>query len=117
MTTTTDAAITAGVQTALAQLLAGVVPDTILANIRELADVREVKKAMEDREAVLRQVILDYMDVVKTDSIAEGGVSAHRTTFNRPGIDRNLLETRYPRAFADTKTNTPVTQLRAEVKG
>lgn len=117
MTATTDTAVATGVQAALAQMAAGVVPDAILANIRELSDVREVEKAMKERGDVLRRVILDYMDVVGTDAIAEGGVSAHRTTFNRPGVNRDLLETRYPRVFEDVKTNTPVTQLRAEVKG
>lgn len=115
--TATDPQVTVEVQAALGQLLAGLVPDVILANARELADVRTAKKVLEAREEALRNVLLNYLNVVDKDSVSALGVSISRHTHDRKGVDRSRMERLYPKVLADVGTITPVTQVRVEVKG
>lgn len=114
--TDTDAQVVAEMQIALGQLLSGVVPDAIIANARELADLREAKKEIERRENLVRTPILLYLDFIGKDSVTADGVSISRHTHERKGVDRPRMERLYPKVLADVATSTPVTQVRVEVK-
>lgn len=113
-TTMTD---TDEVAAALQQILAGELPDSIAANATELDQIREAKKAMEKREKVLRDILLNYLDVVSKDSDSNGTVSISRTTHVRKNIDRDLMASLYPKVLAAVEKPTTVTQIRVEVKG
>lgn len=112
----TDAEIVAGVQTALEQLLAGIVPDPIVANARELADIRAAKAVLEKRESVLRDVLNAYMDATGKDAVEQGDVSISRSTATRTGVNTDRMAALYPTVLADVAIATPYTQLRVKVK-
>lgn len=93
------------------------VPANILANARELDDIREVIKVAEKREKELRAQILDHLESIGEDAIAQDGVAISLSRSVRTGVDTKRLEALYPKVHADVKTSTPVTQVRVKVKG
>lgn len=94
-----------------------VIPDAILANARELDDVRTAIKVMKEREETLRASVLDFLETSGDDAAAQDGVAISLSRSVRTGVDTKRLEALYPRVYADTKTTTPVTQVRVKVKG
>lgn len=116
-TTLTDAEITAGVQTALEQLFAGIVPDPIVANARELAEIRAAKSVLEKRESVLRDVLNAYLDATGKDAAEQNGVAIFRNKAERSGVNMDRMKALYPTVLDDVATTTPYSQLRVEIKG
>ena len=93
-----------------------VIPDAILANARELDDIRSAMKEMEKREKALRAAVLDFLDTAGVDAATNGVVAIFKSTHDREGIDRARMKALYPKVLADVKTTTEVTQVRVEVK-
>lgn len=96
---------------------ATVIPDTIVANARELDDLRTAKKVLEEREAVLRAAVLDFLEAAGVDSATDGTVSVARATHDRKGIDRAKMEALFPKVLEAVTTTTPVVQVRVKIKG
>lgn len=96
---------------------APVIPDTIVANARELDDLRNAKKVLEEREAILRAAVLDFLETEGIDSATDGKVSVSRSTHERKGIDRAKMEALYPKVLDACSTTTEVKQLRVKIKG
>ncbi len=94
-----------------------IIPDAIVANARELDDIRTAKKVLEEREGVLRAAVLDFLATESVDSATDGTVSIARSTHDRKGIDRDKMEALYPKVLEAVTTTTPVTQLRVKIKG
>lgn len=92
------------------------IPDTILAQARELDDLRDAVKVLEDRAKTLRASLLDFLNAEGVDSITDGKVSVSRSTHERAGIDRARMEALYPKVLADVSTTTKVEQVRVKVK-
>src|SRR3989304_1823447 len=101
----------------LAEAGISLLPDAIVANARELDDLRSAKKVLEEREAVLRAAVLDFLTTEGVDSAPDGTVSVSRATHDRKGIDRAKMEALYPKVLAAVETTIPVTQLRGKIKG
>lgn len=93
------------------------IPDTIVANARELDDLRTAKKVIEEREGVLRAALLDHLASISQDSVTDGKVSISKATHDRKGIDRAKMEALYPKVLEAVTTTTPVTQVRVKIKG
>lgn len=93
------------------------IPDAIAAQARELDDMRSALKALKEREEVLRASLLEFLDGLGEDSVAEGGISISRSAHDRKGIDRARMEALYPKVLADVSTTTKVVQVRVKVKG
>lgn len=92
-------------------------PDAIVANARELDDIRTAKKVLEEREAALRAAVLDFLESEGVDSATDGTVSVSRATHERKGIDRAKMEALYPKVLEAVTTSTEVTQVRVKIKG
>ncbi len=92
-------------------------PDEVVANARELNDLRDIEKAVEKRKEVLRAALLAHLDSVGQDAVTDGTVTVSRSHSTRKGVDRARLEALYPGVLADVSTSTPVTQVRVKVKG
>lgn len=93
------------------------IPHQVVANARELDDIRTAKKALEEREGVLRAAVLDFLHTIGEDSATDGTVSVARSVHVRKGIDRAKMEALYPKVLAAVTTTTPVEQLRVKIKG
>lgn len=93
------------------------IPDAIVANARELDDLRTALKALEEREKALRASILDYLVTEGVDSATDGTVSISRSAHDRKGIDRAKMEALYPKVLAAVQTVTRVEQVRVKIKG
>lgn len=93
------------------------IPDTILANARELNDLRDAAKAIDEREKVLRAAVLDFLTSIGEDAAASGNVAISLSKSVRTGVDTKRLEALYPKVHADVKTSTPVVQVRVKVRG
>lgn len=93
------------------------IPDTVAANARELDDLRTAKKVIEEREGVLRAALVEFLDTIGEDAIADGPVAISRSTHDRKGIDRAKMEALYPKVLAAVETTVPVTQVRVKIKG
>lgn len=93
------------------------IPDVIAANARELDDLRTAKKVIEEREGVLRAALVEFLDSIGEDAVADGPVAISRSTHDRKGIDRDKMEALYPKVLAAVTTVTPVTQIRVKIKG
>ena len=50
------------IETPTTEVEAPAIPDTIVANARELDDLRTAKKVIEEREGVLRAALIEYLD-------------------------------------------------------
>jgi hypothetical protein len=92
-------------------------PDAIVANARELDDLRTAKKVLEEREGVLRAALLDHLDSIGQDAVTDGTVTVSRSNSERKGIDRAKMEALYPKVLAAVTTSTPVVQVRVKIKG
>lgn len=101
----------------LAEMEAPALPDAIVANARELDDLRTAKKVLEEREGVLRAAVLDFLVTAGVDAATDGTVSVSRSTHDRNGIDRAKMEALYPKVLAAVTTTTEVTQIRVKIKG
>lgn len=96
---------------------APVIPDAIVANARELDDLRSAKKVIEEREGALRAALLDHLDTIDQDAITDGKVAISRSKSERKGIDRAKMEALYPKVLDAVTTSTPVVQVRVKIKG
>lgn len=105
------------IETPTTEVEAPAIPDTIVANARELDDLRTAKKVIEEREGVLRAALIEYLDTIGEDAVADGPVAISRSTHDRKGIDRAKMEALYPKVLAAVETTTPVVQLRVKIKG
>lgn len=119
MTTITrdSADVAAAAVQAMQDAEAPALPDAIVANARELDDIRSAKKVLDEREGVLRAAVLDFLATAGIDSATDGKVSVSRSTHERKGIDRAKMEALYPQVLAAVTTITPVEQLRVKIKG
>lgn len=93
------------------------IPDQVLAQARELDDLRSAIKVLDKRQKVLRAALLEHLNEQDADVITDGTVSIARTVHNRTGVDKSKMEALYPKVLADVTTITPVEQVRVKVKG
>lgn len=93
------------------------IPDSIIANARELDDLRSAAKVIKEREAALRAGILDYLDSQATDAVTDGTVTISKSSHERKGIDRDKMEALYPKVLEAVTTTTDVVQVRVKIKG
>lgn len=101
----------------VAEVEAEALPAAIVANARELDDIRTAKKVLEEREAVLRAAVIDYLKSEGIDSATDGTVSVARSEHERKGIDRAKMEALYPKVLEAVSTSTKVEQLRVKIRG
>lgn len=92
-------------------------PANIVANARELDDLRTAIKVMKEREEALRAALLDYLESSDQDAVTDGTVSVSLSRSTRRGIDRAKMEALYPKVLEAVETTTPVTQVRVKIKG
>lgn len=92
-------------------------PAELVANARELDDLRGAMKALKEREDVLRASILDFLQTQDVDSATDGKVTVSRSSHERQGIDRTKLEALFPDVLAQVSTKTKVEQVRVKIKG
>ena len=91
------------------------VPDEILAQARELDDLRSALKTLDKRQKVLRASLLDFLSIEGVDSVTDGKVSIARSEHVRKGVDRKRMEALYPKVLADCATEISVEQVRVTV--
>lgn len=101
----------------LKELAAPALPDAIVANARELDDLRTAKKVIEEREGVLRAALLEFLAEKGEDAVTDGAVTISRSEYERKGIDRDKMEALYPKVLEAVTTTTPVVQVRVKIKG
>lgn len=99
------------------ETLTSAIPDAIIANARELDDMRSALKVLKEREEVLRASVLDFLVTVGEDAVTDGTVTLSRSTHDRKGIDRAKMEALYPKVLDAVTTTTSVTQIRVKIKG
>lgn len=92
-----------------------VIPDDIAAQARELDKIRQAKKILKDREDAIRPALNAFLDELGQEAVAENGVSIARSSHTRLNIDREFLETQYPKVYAAVSAPVPVTQVRVTV--
>lgn len=117
MTTHTMTITPEALETLAEKAEAPAIPDVIVANARELDDLRSAKKVIEEREAVLRAALLDHLATIGQDAVSDGKVAISRSTSERKGIDRAKMEALYPKVLEAVTTTTPVVQVRVKIKG
>lgn len=93
------------------------IPDEVLAQARELDDLRAAIKHLDERQKALRASLLDFLGNEGVDSVTDGTISIARSTHVRKGVDRSRMEALYPKVLADCETAIPVEQVRVKVKG
>lgn len=95
---------------------APLIPDAIVAQARELDDLRKAIKTLDERQKEIRASLLDFLAERGMDSVNDGTVSVARSTQQRTNIDRARMKALYPKVLADVTSVVPVEQVRVKIK-